>query len=191
MARRLTVPVQGPFGLVLADSCCEDLFTVRLALGVRLQDPGAFGASRAIRVRRSRRRQAPDLAVLPGASSAIDRSGCRTGRPGTSADELLRAAGFVRSGSRPVRGPADADASQSGPGPGCDGPGPDRPGRPRPIPHPTASGSRSGSCFWRSFRTSLSHRGSTCSTAATPTGPGSSGPSNCISSAPSFSCTTG
>lgn len=26
MARRLTVPVQGPFGLVLADSCCEDLF---------------------------------------------------------------------------------------------------------------------------------------------------------------------
>ena len=27
MARRLTVPIQGPFGLVLADSCCEDLFT--------------------------------------------------------------------------------------------------------------------------------------------------------------------
>jgi hypothetical protein len=26
MARRLTVPVQGPFGLVLVDSCCEDLF---------------------------------------------------------------------------------------------------------------------------------------------------------------------
>ncbi len=26
VARRLTVPIQGPFGLVLADSCCEDLF---------------------------------------------------------------------------------------------------------------------------------------------------------------------
>ncbi len=52
LARRLTVPVQGPFGLVLVDSYCEDLFKCDWPWVSDFKIPDALGAARPVRVRR-------------------------------------------------------------------------------------------------------------------------------------------